>query len=206
MSRPERDRLTGGLSHARLRASHADREQVIEVLKAAFVQGRLTKDELDERAGQALSARTYAELTAVTADLPVGLITDGMPKARTPRNPAVRTGVRVIVLATLPTVGLWLGALLPGVADQMGALLILVTWIWFGIMILTASVLLQSRLEERSARQPPRSTHGGGGQACATRAGRLPPADHGRRHLAEASRRRPSRRPVRGCATGYAGS
>ena len=37
-----------GLGH--LRASHADREQVIETLKAAFVQGRLTKDELDTRA------------------------------------------------------------------------------------------------------------------------------------------------------------
>ena len=41
-----------------LRASHADREQVIGVLKAAFVQGRLTKDELDARAGQAFAART----------------------------------------------------------------------------------------------------------------------------------------------------
>ena len=34
------------------RASHADRDRVIDTLKAAFVQGRLTKDELDLRAGQ----------------------------------------------------------------------------------------------------------------------------------------------------------
>lgn len=34
------------------RASHADREQVIGALKVAFVQGRLTRDELDERADQ----------------------------------------------------------------------------------------------------------------------------------------------------------
>ena len=54
----------------RWRASHADREQVISVLKAAFVQGRLTADELDERVGQALAARTYAELAALTTDLP----------------------------------------------------------------------------------------------------------------------------------------
>jgi hypothetical protein len=39
----------------RLRAGHADREQVIEALKAAFVQGRLAKDELDARVGQALA-------------------------------------------------------------------------------------------------------------------------------------------------------
>src|SRR5712691_9630651 len=36
----------------RLRASHADRERVIDTLKAAFVQGRLTKDEFDTRVSQ----------------------------------------------------------------------------------------------------------------------------------------------------------
>lgn len=54
----------------RLRAGHADREQVIESLKDAFVDGRLTRDELSTRAGQALSARTYADLAALTADIP----------------------------------------------------------------------------------------------------------------------------------------
>jgi hypothetical protein len=54
----------------RLRAGHADREQVIEALKDAFVHGRLTKDELDTRAGQALSAQTRADLAALTADIP----------------------------------------------------------------------------------------------------------------------------------------
>ena len=42
----------------RLRAGHADREQVIEALKAAFVQGMLAKDECDARVGQALASRT----------------------------------------------------------------------------------------------------------------------------------------------------
>jgi Domain of unknown function (DUF1707) len=55
-----------------LRASHADREHVIDLLKAAFVAGRLTKDELDTRAGQAFTARTYAELAPITADIPAG--------------------------------------------------------------------------------------------------------------------------------------
>src|SRR5215468_1729716 len=45
-----------------------DREQVIEALKAAFVQGRLGRDEFDQRVGQALAA--YAELDALTADIP----------------------------------------------------------------------------------------------------------------------------------------
>jgi cytochrome bd-type quinol oxidase subunit 1 len=52
-----------------LRASDADREQVIETLKVAFTRGRLTRDELDLRVGQALLARTYAELARANADL-----------------------------------------------------------------------------------------------------------------------------------------
>ena len=57
-----------GLSH--LRASQAGREQVIDALKDAFVQGRLTKDELDLRVSKALAS--YAELDALTADIPAG--------------------------------------------------------------------------------------------------------------------------------------
>jgi hypothetical protein len=57
----------------RLRASHADREHVLDVLKAAFVQGMLTKDEFDVRVGQTFASRTYAELAALTADIPARL-------------------------------------------------------------------------------------------------------------------------------------
>jgi hypothetical protein len=56
-----------------LRASDADRERVVDTLKAAFVQGRLTRDELDLRTGLALMSRTYGELTAITADIPLGI-------------------------------------------------------------------------------------------------------------------------------------
>ena len=63
----------GGPSYSYVRASHADREQVIDVLKAAFVQGRLAKDELDLRLGRVLASQTYADLSALTADLPVRL-------------------------------------------------------------------------------------------------------------------------------------
>lgn len=57
----------------RLRASHADREHVLDVLKVAFVQGLLTKDEFDMRVDQTFTSRTYAELAALTADIPPGL-------------------------------------------------------------------------------------------------------------------------------------
>ena len=54
----------------RLRASDADRERAVEELKVAFAQGRLTRDELDVRAGLALTARTCGELAAATAGVP----------------------------------------------------------------------------------------------------------------------------------------
>jgi hypothetical protein len=72
MARPGDEMAAGAAGRGPMRASHADREQVIEALKDAFVYGRLTKDELDARAGRALAARTCAELTALSADIAVG--------------------------------------------------------------------------------------------------------------------------------------
>jgi Domain of unknown function (DUF1707)/Domain of unknown function (DUF4190) len=57
-----------------LRAANADRERAIDVLKAGFAEGRLTKDEHDARVSQAYAARTYGELAMVTADLPGGQV------------------------------------------------------------------------------------------------------------------------------------
>ncbi|MER6065208.1 DUF1707 domain-containing protein [Streptomyces sp. NPDC001792] len=53
-----------------LRASHADRDRVVDVLTGAAGDGRITAEELDERVTAALSARTLGELAALTADLP----------------------------------------------------------------------------------------------------------------------------------------
>jgi Domain of unknown function (DUF1707) len=58
-------------------AGHADRERAIQALKDAFVQERLTRDELDVRAGRALTARTCAELAVLTADIPA--VTEPIP-------------------------------------------------------------------------------------------------------------------------------
>ncbi len=55
-----------------MRAASADRERAVDVLKAGFTEGRLTQDEYNERMGRAYAARTYGELTALTADLPAG--------------------------------------------------------------------------------------------------------------------------------------
>jgi hypothetical protein len=64
-----------------LRASNADREQVIDTLKDAFVQGWLTRDQLGARAAQALESRTYAELAAVTDGIPARLTSVVAPPA-----------------------------------------------------------------------------------------------------------------------------
>jgi Domain of unknown function (DUF1707) len=80
-----------GQGRGEFRASHADRERVIEVLKVAFVQGRLAKDEFDLRVGQAFAARTHSELAAVTVGLPAEPTTAGPTTAGRPRPPPPRS-------------------------------------------------------------------------------------------------------------------
>ena len=64
---PSPDRLP---APDQLRASHEDRDRVVELLRVAAGDGRLTAEELDERLEVALTARTYGELTALVKDLP----------------------------------------------------------------------------------------------------------------------------------------
>ncbi|GAA1934519.1 DUF1707 SHOCT-like domain-containing protein [Streptantibioticus ferralitis] len=72
---------SGPGSSPELRASHADRDRVVDVLRIAAGDGLLTADELDERLEAALSARTRSELTALTADLPPVSATGGATEA-----------------------------------------------------------------------------------------------------------------------------
>jgi hypothetical protein len=55
-----------------LRASHEDRDQIVEQLRVAGGDGRLDGEELEQRVEAALTARTYGELAALVADLPAG--------------------------------------------------------------------------------------------------------------------------------------
>ena len=164
MPQPGDERAAGRASRSRLRASHADREQVVDTLKDAFVQGRLTKDEFDSRVGHALAARTYADLATLNADLPAM-----PPAARPPRKPVparkpvrarpenttVKNGARVIAAATVLTGGVWAGALLSQSDSQaLGGLVFALTFLWFGIVVLVGSVMLQSRFRKRSGLNP----------------------------------------------------
>jgi hypothetical protein len=58
------------MSELRMRAADADRDRVVERLRSAAAEGRLSADELEERLETALAASTYAELDTVVADLP----------------------------------------------------------------------------------------------------------------------------------------
>lgn len=137
-----------------LRASHADREQVIDTLKAAFVQGRLNEDELDARVEQVYASRTYAELAGVTVDIPVELT-----GARPLRDPwgATKVAWGVVYALILPGV-VTLGGLPGGPAPLTVREVATLSAVIYGIFwILGASVLVASHFEKRSDRQPPRS-------------------------------------------------
>jgi len=144
-----------------MRASHADREQVVDTLKEAFVQGRLTKDEFDSRVASALAARTYADLAPLSTDLRAAPAVARPPARRPaparrpvparPANNAVRNGARVIAATTVLTAGLWAAALLsPAGSQALGGLVFAVTFIWFGIVVLAGSAMLESRSRKRS--------------------------------------------------------
>jgi hypothetical protein len=83
-----------------LRVSDADRDLALSELSEAFQAGRITAGELDQRSGQALSARTGEELTALLADLPH----DRPAAKRAPIKPCHRViGARVTMGASAVT-------------------------------------------------------------------------------------------------------
>jgi Domain of unknown function (DUF4190)/Domain of unknown function (DUF1707) len=88
-------------------AAAADRERTMDVLKAAFGEGRLTKEEFDSRSGRVLAARTYADLAAIVADLPVG------PGGLAP----YQLGYYPPVLPAPPTSGLAIASMVCGIAE-----------------------------------------------------------------------------------------
>jgi hypothetical protein len=95
------DRYTEAISRTgHFRASDADRDQVAERLRAAATEGRIGYDELEERLGKTLGARTYADLEAVVADLP-----PSPPARRRPLLPASPLArVAIVAAVAVPVV------------------------------------------------------------------------------------------------------
>ena len=184
----------------RMRASNAEREQVINILEAAFVDGRLTKDELDARVGQTIAARTHAELATVTVDIPsppepVRVVRRHSGNKAAMR--AVKAGACAVAAATLAVSvvgGMMAGAAVAVIIAIMMVILgALVTA--FVAAVIAAALKLEARHRRRSGGQisPPES----GGQASrrspsAERPAQLPPDDHGQPHT-EVARHIPRR-------------
>jgi hypothetical protein len=106
-SEPGLGMLSSGYSN--MRASTADRESVVDVLKVAFAEGRLTQEECEQRAGQAFGARTYGELATLTADLPAGTLgTPVLPRSgdqlAPSSRPMNRMAVASLVIALMPVI------------------------------------------------------------------------------------------------------
>ena len=85
-------------------ASAADRDRTIDVLKAAYGEGRLTKDEFDARSARTMAARRYGDLAAIVADLPAG-----------PLGPVIPYHQAMVPVT--PTNGLAIGSLVCGILE-----------------------------------------------------------------------------------------
>jgi hypothetical protein len=195
-----------GRGRGELRASHADREQVIGTLKAAFVQGMLAQDEFDQRVGQALASRTYAELAALTADLPVKPIAAQSPKSVRAQGeqPVLRPGP-VLAVATALCAGVWAFTFLaPWPTNSEGdppqaiiQLFFSTTVMYLFVLVIAVGHMIASRHEKRVGGRPPRRpAPGAGGQVSCPPSvgpgGQLPPGGHGQQHTAEAARSDPA--------------
>jgi len=155
---------------ARLRTSHADRDQAVDQLKAAFVHGRLTKEELVTRTAQVYAALTYADLAALTADLPAeppAARPPGRPVPAQPRrqvHPSIKAGAGVLVLmmAVWTILAILLG--LSGVAFVVAPLIVLVLGVPAATVVsipILVALKLEARRRNRSRGQlPPRPAPG----------------------------------------------
>ncbi|HYB16370.1 MAG TPA: DUF1707 domain-containing protein [Streptosporangiaceae bacterium] len=133
---------TAVASRGHLRASHADREQVIDTLKAAFVQGHLAKDEFDARIGRTFASRTYPELAAITADLPAGLA--AVQQVRRPfrvlsrAEMAAAWGMYGIVLTVILTIAVVPGPTTIGAIAVTAAVIYSAFWLLGGVMMVAS--------------------------------------------------------------------
>jgi hypothetical protein len=172
---------------------------VIGTLKAAFVQGRLDRDELDLRVSQALASRTYAELAAVTADLPAGLAAARPPALARGSVNKTNKAAAALSFATLALAGI-MAAPTPSIPDgPFTLLIILVFWFLLSAVATGWLWLFHAWLDQRAGGQSaPGLPPGPSGQASqrlppAEPGGQLPPGGPGPQHTEAAPRRRPRR-------------
>jgi hypothetical protein len=139
MAEPGGTTAVAAVGRGHLRASHADREHVIGVLKTAFAAGLLAKDEFDRRVDRTLASRTYADLAAVTA----GIVTAG-PCGSKPSRPLTRAenaaawGVCGLIVSAVLTVVVIPAGTTKAVVVGTAAAIYAVSWLLAAIMMLAA--------------------------------------------------------------------
>ena len=129
------------------------RQLAARTLKAAWTQGRLTEDEYEERAGQASASPSLAELVALLADLPVGLMN---APVRPPTRRDVWTGVGVIIAAAGVAAGMLLSN--PGHSGAF-VVFIIAAVILLVAPIPTVGLMIDVRRQEQSGEQRVRRHH-----------------------------------------------
>jgi hypothetical protein len=158
------DQVPAAAGGGRLRASHADREQVIDVLKAAFVRGMLAKDEFDLRVDQTFASRTYADLAAVTADIPAGVTAAQPPRtparaqARLTMHRAVTWSACLIVAAAIGVVVAWVVAVRTGNVEIFDS----AAFAFVGATVASGTMIVEARDQRSRGQLPPRSAPGAG--------------------------------------------
>ncbi|WP_198045604.1 DUF1707 and DUF4190 domain-containing protein [Kitasatospora mediocidica] len=170
-SPPPWDKGTGGWQplatpQAAMRAAHTDRDRTVDVLKAAYAEGRLSAEEYSQRFDAAHRAQTYGQLSQLVADLPSGPMAvpfgasaPSVPMTFLPPRPRATNGLAVasltLGLLSLPTMGLLgIPALVTGhvaksqirqrgeEGDLMATIGLVIGWVvtagWVGLVLLGA--------------------------------------------------------------------
>jgi Domain of unknown function (DUF1707) len=148
------DQIAAGAGGYR-RASHVDREQVIDMLKAAFVQGRLARDEFDARVGQTLASRTYADLAVLTADIPAGLTGAQLPHPA--GKPAGKDAVTAVACVSAAWTGIWVPPVIVGGTHSVATFVLAVVLICVVPVSLAGVLLYHAWLDKRAGRLALRS-------------------------------------------------
>src|SRR5437763_7682661 len=195
MAGPDDEMAAGAGGRGHVRASHADREQAIDMLKAAFIQERLDKDEFDLRVSRALASRTYADLAALTADIPGGLT--GVESPEPARKSVSKEAVTAVASVSVAWTSIWVPLAVVDKTGSLANLVLMIVLISIVPALLGGYLLIHAWLDKRAGRQSPQGPPpGAGGEASrhlasAARAGRLPRRNRDPQQAAEAAPIRP---------------
>jgi len=123
------------LGRGHLRASHADREQVIGALETAFAAGLLAKHDFDRLVDRTLASRTYADLAAVTAGITAGPCGSESSRPLTRAEHAAAWGVCGLIVSAVLTIVVIPAGTTKGVVAGTAVAIYAVSWLLAAIVV-----------------------------------------------------------------------